>query len=180
MNANSQLNRPGSNLYLVGLMGTGKSTVGKLLAKKLKMEFIDSDEEIEKASSMSIAEMFSKHGEQYFRKMEMDFVNRGHPLEDCLVSCGGGLCIPPGMMESLKEKGKVICLWARIETLLERTKADESRPLLQTARPLNALKKLLEEREKRYKESDWVIETDNLTPEQVTELIFTNLRNDLV
>jgi shikimate kinase len=166
---------PRSNLYLVGLMGTGKSTLGKMLAQNLGMSFLDSDQEIEKVAQMNVSEIFSKKGESHFRSLEKDFISHGHPQENCLVACGGGLCIPQGMMEAIKERGKVICLWASIATLVERTSSDKTRPLLQNTSPLTALQELLNQREERYKEADIIIETDDLSPAEVVELIISKL-----
>ena len=159
------------NLFLVGMMGTGKSTIGKILAQRLSMKFIDSDSEIEKESGSSIPEIFSDQGESTFRKMERTFINQINQDQPAVIACGGGLCIPAGMMELLKSKGHVICLLANPSTLLERTQKDSNRPLLQVAQPLQALEKLLQEREGRYREADTIIDTDELLPEQVVERI---------
>ena len=102
-------------------MGTGKSTVGEILAQMLEMDFVDSDWEIEKKSKMSISQIFNTFGEDHFRKLEREFVEDGHPVKNCVVACGGGLCVPVGMMENLKLKGLVVCLWTEPETLVERT-----------------------------------------------------------
>ncbi len=166
---------PRPNLYLVGLMGTGKSTIGKILAKKLGMEFMDSDEAIERSSGMTISEIFADFGEGHFRELERKFILYDHPSGNCLVACGGGLCVPPGMLEALKERGKVICLWASPETLLGRTITDKKRPLLEVSKPLDVLRKLLIERESRYRESDIIIHTDGLSIEEVVERVLADL-----
>ncbi len=163
------------NIYLIGLMGTGKSTIGKKLASQLKISFIDSDQQIEEKSGMSISEIFTKYGENYFRKLEKDFIISGHPEENCVVACGGGLCVPQGAIEKLKGRGKVICLWASIRTLFDRTKMDHSRPLLQVSNPLKALEDLLSERESRYREADLIIETDGITPDEVVLKVLKEL-----
>ena len=175
MKTNAPYPAPMPNLYLVGLMGTGKSTIGKMLARSLEMSFRDSDQEIEKVARMNVSQIFSEKGEGHFRSLEKDFISHGHPKENCLVACGGGLCIQQGMMESLKERGKVICLWASITTLVERTSTDKTRPLLQNTNPLSALQKLLNQRGARYKEADILVETDDLSPAQVVELIISKL-----
>lgn len=168
-----QHDRP--NLYLVGMMGTGKSTIGKKLALSRDMGFIDSDKSIEDTSGLSVSEIFAKHGEEYFRKLESDFIDHGHDTQNLVVACGGGLCIAPGMMEALKSLGIVICLWANPETLIDRTKTDQSRPLLQVAKPLEQLQKLISERENRYREAHYIVETDNLSADAVVEEIQKNL-----
>ena len=90
-------------------------------------------------------------------------------FKNCVVACGGGLCIPEGMMELLKKSGKVACLWASPETLLDRTKINDSRPLLNVANPLLVLKNLLSEREMKYREADIIIDTDKLSPDEVVD-----------
>ena len=159
------------NLYLVGLMGTGKSTIGKIVANQLCMPFVDSDDQIERASGMSVSEIFSDRGEPYFRMLEEQFICNNQPKENSVISCGGGLCIPNGMMRKLKDRGKVFCLWASVETLLNRMRADKTRPLLQVDKPLIALSQLLSQREQVYRKADLVVETDNLSPEEVATLI---------
>ena len=79
------------NIYLLGFMGTGKTSVGKRLAQTLGYTFIDSDEEIEKKCAMEIKDIFAKYGEDYFRKLEREFIESGHPAANCVISCGGGL-----------------------------------------------------------------------------------------
>lgn len=159
------------NIYLVGLMGTGKSTVGKILAEKLGMDFVDSDEAIEKKAAMSVSEIFARHGEGFFRNLEKEFIQTGHAQQNQVVACGGGLCVPPGMMEAIKEKGWVVCLWAEPETLLLRTGKNQDRPLLQTAKPLEVLQKLHQQRAARYREADQTVETDQLSPQEIADQV---------
>ena len=172
----SEKNKP--NLYLVGMMGTGKSTIGKVLADQLSMNFLDSDESIEESYGQSISEIFTQKGEDFFRNLEQKFITSGHHDHNLIVSCGGGLCIRPGMMELLKSKGKVICLWASPETLLQRTETDQTRPLLQVTDPLLQLQKLISQRESRYREGDHIINTDELTVNEVVQSITKALQGD--
>ena len=159
-------------------MGTGKSIVGKEVASLMQMCFIDSDHAIEERIGMSVSQIFAKHGENQFRNLEREFIENGHPEENCVIACGGGLCIPPGMMEALKRKGKVICLWASIQTLVRRTKEDPHRPLLQTANPLRVLENLLREREPRYRQADIIIDTDQINPSNVARNIVRKLTEE--
>jgi shikimate kinase len=152
-------------------MGTGKSVVGKLAAKKLRLEYVDSDIEIEIKHKQSISQIFSTKGEHVFRKMEMAFVQSGHPSSNCLISCGGGLPIQEGMIDILKKKGKVICLWASPETILERTQKNNLRPLLNTENPLDKIQSLFNKREHIYRRADLIISTDNLSPTFVAQKI---------
>ena len=159
------------NLYLIGFMGTGKSTSGKLCAQKIGLQFIDSDQEIEKTSGMSIRTIFETQGEERFRALEKDFILTGHSPSGNLISCGGGLPIPPGMIETLKSKGLVLCLWASPETILRRTSGNTSRPLLQNDDPRNKIEKLLHEREKRYRLADRIISTEGKSEQDVADEI---------
>ncbi len=156
-------------------MGSGKSTIGKELAKQRKVKFIDSDSEIEKDSGSSVSQIFAEEGETYFRDLERAFIYSLNINEPAVVACGGGLCIPEGMMELLKSKGLVFCLLASVNTLLSRTKTDQSRPLLQVAQPLLVLEKLIQEREPRYLEADHVIYTDDQTATEVVKKISEHL-----
>ncbi|MBU62124.1 MAG: shikimate kinase [Opitutae bacterium] len=150
-------NKP--NLYLVGFMGTGKSTVGRRVAEKLGFRFIDVDKAIEKEEGLSITELFAQRGEEAFRKLERNFIESGHPDSNCIVSCGGGLSVPEGMPELLKEKGIVVCLWATPEVIYERTKGNSTRPLLNVADPLSSIRKLLEQREPSYRATGILVST---------------------
>lgn len=141
---------PGPNLYLVGFMGVGKSALGRRAARALGYRFIDSDQAIEQSTGKKIPEIFREAGEAAFRRMEREFIEQGHPGEGCVVSCGGGLVIPPGMSELLKSKGVVICLFASAESILERTSLNKDRPLLNVADPEAKVRALLAEREPIY------------------------------
>ena len=162
-------------VFLVGMMGTGKSTIGKELAKQRKVKFRDSDSEIEKDTGASVSQIFAKEGEVYFRDLERAFISSLIVNELAVVACGGGLCIPEGMMELLKSKGLVFCLMASANTLLNRTKTDQSRPLLQVAHPLLVLEKLIQEREPRYLEADHVIHTDDQAATEIVKKISEHL-----
>ena len=152
-------------------MGTGKSVAGKMAARKLGLQFIDSDEQIEKDSQREIPAIFEKNGEAAFREMEKRFVLEGHTDHGCLVSCGGGLPIQEGMLDALKEKGLVVTLWANPETIYERTKENSNRPLLQVADPLGEITELLRLRESTYLAADKVISTEQRSAKQVSELV---------
>jgi shikimate kinase len=162
-------------IFLVGMMGTGKSTIGKELAEQRKVKFIDSDSEIEKNRGASVSQIFAKKGEAYFRDLERRFISSLSINEPAVVACGGGLCMPEGMMELLKSKGLVFCLMASVNTLLSRTKADQTRPLLQVPQPLLVLEKLMQEREPRYLEADHVIHTDDQTATEIVKKISEHL-----
>ena len=162
------------NLYLIGFMGTGKTAVGQLAAKMLGLSFLDSDLEIEKKFRTSISQVFKTDGEIGFRKMEKDFIQSGHPKSGCLISCGGGLPIAEGMIEILKNNGKVFTLWASPKTIFERIQKNSSRPLLQTEDPFSKITELLSEREQKYRMADKIISTDGRSASKVATLIQKN------
>jgi len=151
---------PDTNLYLVGFMGTGKTTVGRATAQRLGFQFLDSDHEIERQQGRTVAQIFADDGEAAFRRMEREFVEGGHPLHQQVVACGGGLIMPPGMLELLKTKGVVICLHASPETILRRTQHNRSRPLLDVADPLTRIRELQAERDAVYRRAGSTILTD--------------------
>jgi shikimate kinase len=154
------MNATDVNLYLVGFMGTGKSTVGRAVAHRLGFHAFDSDHEIERQCGKTIAEIFAGEGEAAFRVREREFIEGGHPAERAIVSCGGGLVVQPGMLELLKTKGVVVCLHASLETILARTARHRNRPLLDVENPDERIRVLYAEREPIYKESGTVILTD--------------------
>lgn len=160
------------NLYLVGFMGVGKSAIGRRVARELGFRFIDSDHQIEKEQGKKIPEIFASEGESHFRQLERQFIESGHPEADCVVSCGGGLVVQPGMKELLKEKGIVICLFASAESIIERTSRNKNRPLLNVPDPAAKVRALLKEREPIYMDSGTCITTEGRTiPEVVRHMI---------
>lgn len=148
------------NLYLVGFMGTGKTTVGRAVAHKLGFQLLDSDHEIERAQGKLISDIFTQQGEAAFRVMERAFIENGHPPQRCVVACGGGLVVQPGMLDLLLHKGVVICLHASLETILKRTQTSRARPLLNVEDPMERIRKLYTAREPIYRKSGTLILTD--------------------
>lgn len=160
---------PGVNLYLVGFMATGKSTVGRTLAGRLGYEFYDSDAEIERQQGRTIPEIFAHEGEETFRRYEREFIEKGHPANRCVIACGGGLITQPGMIDLLKEKGVVICLYATTQTILQRTQGNRNRPLLDVEDPEKRIRDLLAEREPFYRKAGTMVLTDNRSLSSVVE-----------
>lgn len=159
-------------------MGVGKSAIGRRVARELGFRFIDSDQQIEKEQGKRIPEIFEFEGEARFRQMERDFIESGHPDSGCVVSCGGGLVVQPGMKELLKKRGVVICLFASPESIIERTSRNKNRPLLNVPDPAAKVRTLLEEREPIYMESGACITTEGRTiPEVVRHMIRTYKSN---
>ena len=174
------MNATDVNLYLVGFMGTGKSTVGRAVAHKLGFTLVDSDHEIERQQGKTIPEIFANEGEPAFRGMEREFIERGHSAARTVVSCGGGLVVQPGTLALLKGKGVVICLHASIETILERTSRHQHRPLLSTENPEERIRVLYAAREPIYKQSGTVILTDGRPLHDVVAHVMRAWRRDAV
>ena len=154
------INASDVNLYLVGFMGTGKTTVGRAVAQRLGFECIDTDHEIEREQGRTIAEIFAKDGERVFREMERRFVETDPRTSRTVVACGGGLVVQPGMAEMLRQRGIVICLHASIETILARTARNRTRPLLAVGDPDARARALFAEREPLYRSSGTLVLTD--------------------
>lgn len=148
------------NLYLVGFMGTGKTTVGRAVAQRLGFACLDSDHEIERLRGRTVAEIFAQEGEPAFRELEREFVARGHPATRTVVACGGGLVIQPGMRERLRELGVVVCLHASLATILERAARQNNRPLLQVDDPAERVRTLFAERDPIYRRTGTLVLTD--------------------
>jgi len=148
------------NLYLVGFMGTGKSTVGRAVARRLGFALLDSDHEIERVQGRTIAEIFEREGEASFRAMERAFIEGGHPATRTVVSCGGGLVVGPGMLGELLGRGVVVCLHASVETVLERTAQRRNRPLLEVEDRFARIRELYAARESVYRRAGSLVLTD--------------------
>jgi shikimate kinase len=148
------------NLYLVGFMGTGKSTAGRQVAVQTGFQFLDSDHEIERQQGKPVARIFAEDGEARFRELERAYIESGHPDKKCVVSCGGGLVVPPGMIELLQRRGVVICLHAPIETILQRTMHATHRPLLEVTNREERLRELYAQRESIYRRAGTLVLTD--------------------
>jgi shikimate kinase len=151
---------PDTNLYLVGFMGTGKSTIGRAVAQRLGFGFLDSDHVIEEREGRPIPEIFASQGEAAFRALERAFVEGGHPDRGTVVACGGGLVIQPGMLELLRARGVLICLHASLETILRRTQGNRNRPLLNVDNPADRIAQLFAQREPVYRRVGTTILTD--------------------
>jgi shikimate kinase len=148
------------NLYLVGFMGTGKTTVGRALAQRLRMSFIDVDAEVERVAGLTIAEIFDREGEAAFRRRERDMITVGHPATGCIIACGGGVILQDGMVAELRKRGVVICLTATPETILQRTANSRNRPLLNVEDPAARVREMLLRREPLYREAGTQVLTD--------------------
>jgi shikimate kinase len=167
-----------ANLYLVGFMGTGKTTVGRIVAQRLGYAPLDSDHEIERLRGKPVARIFAEEGEAVFRSLERDFIERGHPPARTVVACGGGLVTSPGLLERLQEKGVVICLQASIETILARTAGHAHRPLLNVENPEARLRELYEQREPVYRRAGTIILTDARPLDDIVNHVMRTYRRE--
>jgi shikimate kinase/3-dehydroquinate synthase len=161
-----------NNIFLVGLMGAGKTTIGRALAKKLNKPFFDSDHEIEARTGASVATIFEIEGETSFRRREADTIRELSLQQGIVLATGGGAVLHPETRSLLKETPFVIYLHANISQLLQRTERDKSRPLLQTADPRKKLEELFTQRDPFYREvADLIIETGNTSLPSLVQLI---------
>lgn len=151
-----------ANIVLTGLMGSGKTTVGKILSKQLKdYTLIDIDDVISDIEGMSIPEIFEKKSETYFREQEQKIIEELSEEEDLIISLGGGAFESEINRVNLSKNGLTFYLKAEVNTLYERIKGDVNRPLLQCDNPKGKLETLLAKRESNYLKADYIIETDN-------------------
>ena len=159
------------NITLVGFMGTGKTTVGRILANRLGYRFIDVDGEIEREQGVSISHIFSELGETYFRMLERDFIKALSFREGLVISAGGGAVIDERNIQSMKLGGVVICLTASPDVIMKRVGNSSNRPLLKAPDPMSRIIELMGAREQFYRKADFTVDTTAMTPENVAEEI---------
>lgn len=165
------------NVYLIGFMGTGKSTVARNLAKKYHFHVAEMDEEIAEKEKKSIPQIFSEYGEAYFRNIETEYLKELQTVKNKVVSCGGGVFLREENVKLMKKSGEVVLLTASPEVIYERVKNDNSRPLLKGRKTKEAIKELMDERQKRYEEAaDIIVSTDGKSPEEICEEIMKKLK----
>jgi len=156
------------NLYLVGLMGAGKTTIGRVLARRVGYAFIDSDREIESRTGVSLPTIFEIEGEEGFRRRESQVIADVSRLTGQIVATGGGAVLRAENRKNLKASGWIIYLDVPLPTLCERTRHDKNRPLLQVSNPLQKLRELHVQRDPLYREiADLVISGSRLTAQSV-------------
>lgn len=165
------------NIVLTGFMATGKTEVGRLLARRLGYTFVDADSIIEAEQNMPITEIFKRFGEPHFRDIESNVIKRLSLMENAVISTGGGAVLRQENMDNLRRNGIIICLRARPETIYERTKHDTSRPLLQVEDPLKRIRELLEFRKPYYEQADIMIDTDEKSPEEIVAEILEKTKD---
>lgn len=164
------------NIFLVGPMGVGKTTIGRVLAELLDLEFFDSDREIESTTGADIAWIFDVEGESGFRARETRMIEQLSAKENIVLATGGGAVGAAENREWLKTRGVVVYLRAPISQQVERTSRDKTRPLLQTPNPEQKIRELMQEREPLYREvADIIVDTNHRNPKTVSQEICRQL-----
>ncbi len=148
-------------------MGTGKTTVGRLLAEKKKWSFVDLDELIELKEQRRIVDIFAKEGEPYFRKVEKIVLKEVATQKKFVVACGGGIVLDKENIKIMKKTGKLICLCANCQTILKRVASGTTRPILNVAKPKERIELLLKMRAPYYMQADKMVDTSKLSLKQV-------------
>lgn len=158
-------------MILVGMMGSGKTTVGRLAASRFGLKFIDLDEEIERKTGMKIAEIFPRYGEDEFRRLESETLEGIESSDDLVLSVGGGAMMNPENVKAMRKMGKIVYLQTSLEELGRRLESEkDNRPLLQ-GDSREKLKELLAKRRPIYETADIILVTEHFTPEEMAEVI---------
>ena len=163
--------KPTQSVVLVGMMGTGKSTVGRRLARRLALPFADADLEIERAAGCSISDIFEFHGEASFREGERRVIKRileGPPL---VISTGGGAFIDPETHKCIRARALSVWLRADLDTVVKRVKQNAKRPLLEDGHARTILEKLMIERDPTYAKADVVVDSGDPAVEKIVDAI---------
>lgn len=159
------------NIVLIGLMGSGKTTIGKQLAEATGMKFLDTDELIVQKAGKSIKQIFADEGEPFFRDLETEAVEEASNCQNIVISTGGGAVLRDENMEMLQKNGILFYLYAPAEILFERIKDDKERPLINTPNPVETLKRIQMAREIFYEEADYKVYTSEKSIEETVQEI---------
>lgn len=166
------------NIFLIGFMGAGKSTIARTLQRKLGFPLVEMDERIVQEQGMSINDIFAQYGEAHFREIESQLVVDLGKQEPSIVSCGGGVVVRPENTQNMKKSGRIVLLKASPETIFERVKNSTDRPILNGHMNVEYIAELMEKRRALYEEAaDITIQTDGKTREQICEEIIGKLRD---
>lgn len=181
INALTQLiteNRLDKNIFLVGFMGTGKSTLSRYLKKHTGICELDMDQKIEEDQQMKISDIFAQKGEPYFRSLETQLLVDLQTQKGLLVSCGGGVVLREENVQEMKKSGVIVLLTAKPETILERVRYNDDRPLLRGNKNVPFIANMLKERGPKYlAAADIILETDDRSVEQIAEAFCERLIN---
>lgn len=159
------------NLVLTGFMGTGKTTIGRLVAERLGLPFLDMDAEIERRAGQPVKAIFASQGEAAFRQMEHDLCQELAARRGLVIATGGGALLDPASRASLNDSGLVICLTAEPEALVARLAGVDDRPLLHGDDPAGRIRALIASRQAVYAALPFQLDTTHLTPEGVMEAV---------
>ncbi len=162
------MNKETDLIFLCGFMGSGKTTIGRILADDLDYEFIDTDREIETKENKSIRDIFEQDGEAYFRRREAEIISvLTHSKMKAVAALGGGSLLSPDTLERVCRSGFLIYLKSDLQTLKERVKGDFKRPLLQT----HTWEELFEKRKPGYEKASWILDTQGWPPARLAGII---------
>ena len=166
------------NIFLIGFMGAGKSTIARTLQRELGFPLVEMDERIVQEQGMSINDIFAQYGDAHFREIESQLVVDLGKQEPSIVSCGGGVVVRPENTQNMKKSGRIVLLKASPETIFERVKNSTDRPILNGHMNVEYIAELMEKRRALYEEAaDITIQTDGKTREQICEEIIGKLRD---
>ncbi len=164
------------NIFLIGFMGAGKSTVSDYLNRAYGMDVVEMDRIIAQRQGMSISDIFENYGEQYFRDLETNLLIEMQSKSNVVVSCGGGTPMRENNVAEMKKNGRVVLLTAKPETILDRVKDSHDRPLIENNKTVPFIADLMEKRREKYEAAaDIIIETDGKNKEQICEEILCRL-----
>jgi shikimate kinase len=166
-----------NNIVLIGFMGSGKTSIGRLIAHRLGFEFVDTDTRVVERAGMQIADIFSKHGEAWFRDQESAVLRSFGVLKRAVVSTGGGILLRPENHELLRELGFVVWLTASEEVIFERVSRNKKRPLLHTTDPRATVHELLEQRRPLYEgAAQFTLDSSGLGHEAAADAVIAEAR----
>lgn len=165
------MKRKHSNIYLVGFMGSGKTTVGKEVAQKMNMQFIDLDGLIEEKQGQNIVDIFAQKGKDYFRKLEAEAVKDISMVSNMVVACGGGIVLNRDNINIMEDRGLLVCLDASPEIIYERTKGYTHRPLLNVDNPKEKIEEMIKKRAPFYQQVEKHIDTSDLSVSEVSKKV---------
>ncbi len=166
------------NIILIGFMGVGKSTIGRVLARQLSYNFIDTDEKIKEIAGIEIPDIFRIHGEEYFRRLEYEAIISWVDHPNTVISTGGGAVMNKQLFDILLSKGLVIHLEASLSTLYDRLRDSDDRPMLHHDEPKKRIEDLYKLRYPTYMRAHYTIKTDNKSVIQITNEIMDIIRRE--
>ena len=165
------------NVFLIGFMGSGKSTIDSYLAENYGMEIIDMDQLIVEREGMAIPDIFAQKGELYFRDVETNLLIQMQGEQNKVVSCGGGVVLRDENVQAMKNIGQIVLLDAKPETILERVKDDDNRPLLRGNKNVQFIRDMMGKRQPKYEAAaDLVIHTDGKSADEICKEIISKVK----